>query len=180
MISSAATLTVLKLTQVCGRQIRMEQLPSTTSILTALQFVCLYSAYLHSVLFKKQRHRNDGKDLHSLSHSPLPLSFLPKGFTALQSPLFSTPHTNTPPTSPTFTWESSPGMPDVLQSEAQQCKHWVLPWMPGGPSLPLSTLPLSGRGAEEFNEREGEGSVVAEVLFVFWLERLFFCNLLLR
>lgn len=53
-----------------------------------------------------------------------------------------------PPTSPTFTWESSPGMPDVLQSEAQQCKHWVLPWMPGGPSLPLSTLPLSGRGAE--------------------------------
>lgn len=128
MISSAAASTVLKLTQVCGRQIRMEQLPSTTSILTHLQFLCLYSAYLHSVLFKKQRHQNDGKDSCflslSLSPTPLPFSFLPKAFTALQSqtPPRSPLLTLTPPSSP-FTWESIPGMPDVLQSEAQQCKH---------------------------------------------------------
>lgn len=30
-------------------------------------------------------------------------------------------------------------MPDVLQSEAQQCKHCVLPRMPGGLALPLSS-----------------------------------------
>ncbi len=188
MISSAATSTVLKLMQVWGRQIQMEQLPSTTGILTALQFLCLYSAYLHSVLFKKQRHWNDGKDLRALSPSPslsLSLSLSHSHFLRLPFPSFffrvvllhsSRPVPRSshwlPPPPPTFTWESSPGMPDVLQSEAQQCKHRVLPWMPGGPALPS---PLCGRGAEEFSEREreGEGSVVAEVLFVFWLERPF-------
>lgn len=47
---------------------------------------------------------------------------------------------------------------------------------------PLHPPSLCGQGAEDFSERErvGEGSVVAEVLFVFWLERTFFCNLLLR
>lgn len=47
---------------------------------------------------------------------------------------------------------------------------------------PLHPPSLCGRGAEEFSEREreGEGSVVAEVLFVFWLEQPFFCNLLFR
>lgn len=102
MISSAATSTVLKLTQVCGRQIWIEQLPSTTGILTALQFLCLYSAYLHSVLFKKQRHRIDGKDscsfCLSLSTTPFPLSFLPKAFTALQSPpVLCSSHWHPPP-----------------------------------------------------------------------------------
>lgn len=159
MISSAATSTVLKLTQVCGRQIWIEQLPSTTGILTALQFLCLYSAYLHSVLFKKQRHRIDGKDscslCLSLSTTPFPLSFLPKAFTALQSPSRSLLLTLTPPSSP-FTWESIPGMPDVLQSEAQQCKHWVLPWMPGGLALPLSTLHLSVAEGRRISAKESE------------------------
>lgn len=60
----------------------------------------------------------------SLSPTPFPLSFLPKAFTALWFPPLSRSPllTLTPPSSP-FTWESILGMPDVLQSEAQQCKH---------------------------------------------------------
>lgn len=129
-------------------------LPFKNDILRCLQALCLHSAFFQPLLFKNQSPANDRpqETVRRITHPHLSISlslslFLPERSLFAQAPLSPLPSPNHLPSTapPSLAGESGLRMPDVLQSEPQQCKHSALPWEQGGlaslPPLPSPSLP---------------------------------------